>query len=212
MKFHQFIKLLPKIQKSALLGDEAHFLLAPPSRQVSMEKYKSQSYSAKLAAVNLLFYPKQEDTYLLFIKRTSNQSVHSAQIAFPGGKKDPNDLDMQYTALRELEEEVGVKSNQIEVIKALTALYIPPSQFEVHPFAVVSKKPLLFLPQVEEVAEIIEVPLSFFLSNDSVSEITLTTSYAYNINCPVFKWQEHIIWGATAMILSEMREILKGLE
>jgi 8-oxo-dGTP pyrophosphatase MutT (NUDIX family) len=211
MDFHQFNKLLPKIQNSPLLGDEAHFLLAPPSRQVSMDFYKSKPYEPKLAAVNLLFYPKKNDTYLLFIKRTADQSVHSQQIAFPGGKKDAEDLDMQYTALRELEEEVGITSNLIEVIKPLSQLYIPPSKFEVHPFAIVAKQPLVFVPQVEEIAEILEIPLSFLLSDDSLTETTLNTSYATNLSCPVFKWENHIIWGATAMIMSEMREILRRL-
>jgi 8-oxo-dGTP pyrophosphatase MutT (NUDIX family) len=211
MEFHTFQKLITKIQQSQLIGDDAHFLMAPNERKISISEYSKNTYQPKISAVNLLFYPKNNETYLLFIKRTIDKSVHSGQIAFPGGKKDAIDKDEKQTAMRELAEEVGVYSHEIEVIKKLTPLYIPPSNFEVHPFVAVANNPLNFNLQIDEVAEILEIPLNYLLSDHAIDEIVLNTSYAKNIKCPVFKWENHIIWGATAMIFSEMREILKAL-
>jgi 8-oxo-dGTP pyrophosphatase MutT (NUDIX family) len=114
MDFHSFQKLIAKIQQSPLIGDEAHFLMAPIERRVPLNNYQSENYKPKIAAVNILFYPKNNQTHVLFIKRTADQSVHSGQIAFPGGKKDAVDSHEKITALRELHEEVGILNYQIE--------------------------------------------------------------------------------------------------
>jgi 8-oxo-dGTP pyrophosphatase MutT (NUDIX family) len=163
----------------------------------------------RIAAVMMLFYPKKERTHLVLIVRNSYKGVHSAQIAFPGGKYELEDENFAETALRETHEEVGIHPDKIEILKPFTELYIPPSNFMVHPFLGISKEELVFLPQPSEVAGIIELPLSTFLSDAIVVDTNLSTSYADSISIPAFKIEEHIVWGATAMMLSELKEVLK---
>jgi 8-oxo-dGTP pyrophosphatase MutT (NUDIX family) len=135
--------------------------------------------------------------------------VHSAQIAFPGGKYEIDDENFAYTALRETHEEVGIHPDKIQILKPFTQLYIPPSNFIVHPFLGISKDELVFVPQPSEVADIIELPLSVFLSDSIVVETKVPTSYSVESSVPAFKIENHIVWGATAMMLNELKEVLK---
>ncbi|GAA6768533.1 hypothetical protein AAFH68_44890 [Flavobacterium sp. CGRL1] len=157
----------------------------------------------------MLFYPKNEKTHLILIVRNAYNGVHSSQIAFPGGKYEITDRDYQETALRETSEEIGVLSEKIEIIKHFTPMYIPPSNFLVHPYLGIAKEELSFYPDAREVASIIELPLSVFLDDEIMIETTLSTSYGNDILVPAFYIQNHIVWGATAMILSELRDVLK---
>jgi 8-oxo-dGTP pyrophosphatase MutT (NUDIX family) len=157
----------------------------------------------------MLFYPKNGRAHLVLIVRNAYNGVHSSQIAFPGGKYETTDADFEETALRETHEEVGISPEKIEVIKHFTPMYIPPSNFLVHPFLGISKEELSFYPDAKEVAGIIELPLSVFLNDEIIIEATLSTSYAANILVPAFNIQNHIVWGATAMMLSELRDVLK---
>jgi 8-oxo-dGTP pyrophosphatase MutT (NUDIX family) len=157
----------------------------------------------------MLLYPKNDKTHLVLIVRNAYNGVHSSQIAFPGGKYEISDADYRETALRETHEEVGISSEKIEIIKQFTPVYIPPSNFSVHPFLGISSQELLFYPDIREVADIIELPLSVFLNDEIIIEATLSTSYANNISVPAYNIQNHVVWGATAMILSELREVLK---
>ncbi len=157
-----------------------------------------------------LFYPdSQHLTKLLLILRKTYKGVHSNQIALPGGKVEPEDVDLQATALRETEEEVGVRSGHVRVIRALSEVYIPPSNFEVYPFVGLYKEPLPFVLQESEVASLVEVYLIDFLNDDNIIQQKLSTSYADNIEIPAFKLNGYTVWGATAMMLSEIKELLK---
>jgi 8-oxo-dGTP pyrophosphatase MutT (NUDIX family) len=156
-----------------------------------------------------LFYPKNGRTHLVLIVRNSYQGVHSAQIAFPGGKYEPRDQIFENTALRETHEEIGIPPSSIEIKKAFTRLYIQPSNFMVYPFLGICKEEIVFIPDNNEVADIIELPLSVFLGDDIIVSVKITTSYAENIMVPAFKIKEHIVWGATAMMLNELKEVLK---
>jgi len=137
--------------------------------------------------------------------------VHSAQVGFPGGKVEESDKDLKETALRETEEEIGVTNNHIEVLKTLSPLYIPPSNFIVHPFLGISKTNLNFEKQDDEVEAIIEVELKDFLDDINVVSAKVPTSYNVDVEVPAFKLNGHIIWGATAMMLSEIKVLLKQI-
>lgn len=157
-----------------------------------------------------LFYPRNENsTHLLLILRKTYEGVHSNQIGFPGGKFEVGDVDLQFTALRETYEEVGVPMDSIEVLKSLTQVYIPPSNFEVQPFIGLYSKPVPFVLQEDEVESLVEVSLSDFMNDVNLFQQTLSTSYAQNVTVPAFKLNGYKVWGATAMMLSEAKELLK---
>lgn len=209
MDFQEFLQFVPKLIDAKLPAFEAHIKMAPLDRLESLKNIDFGDNNPRIAAVLMLFYPKNDTTHLVLIVRNSYEGVHSAQIAFPGGKYEHDDDDFAYTALRETQEEVGIHPDKIEILKPFTELYIPPSNFMVHPFLGISKEELVFVPEPSEVAEIIELPLSIFLSDAIVVDTNLSTSYADNISIPAFKIENHIVWGATAMMLSELKEVLK---
>ena len=157
-----------------------------------------------------LFYPNHENiTNLLLILRKTYEGVHSNQIGFPGGKRERGDTDIAHTALRETYEEVGIPSHEIRIIKALSTVYIPPSNFEVQPYIGLLKKPGAFVLQESEIEASVEVPLISFMDDSNIYVQNLSTSYADNIEVPAFKLNGHTVWGATAMMLSEIKELLK---
>jgi 8-oxo-dGTP pyrophosphatase MutT (NUDIX family) len=134
--------------------------------------------------------------------------VHSAQIAFPGGKYENEDIDFASTALRETYEEVGVDPHKVVLIRPFTQVYIPPSNFMVYPYLGICKEEITFIPDPSEVAGIIELPIATFLSDTIIIEKELQTSYANSIKVPAFEIENHIVWGATAMMLSELKDVL----
>ena len=209
MDFQEFLRFVPKLIDAKLPAFEAHIKMAPLERLESLKNIYLENKNPRIAAVMMLFYPKNERTHLVLIVRKTYEGVHSAQIAFPGGKYELDDDNYAETALRETHEEVGIHPDKIEILKPFTELYIPPSNFMVHPFLGISIEELVFVPEPSEVAEIIELPLSVFLSDGIVVDTNLSTSYANNINVPAFKIENHIVWGATAMMLSELKEVLK---
>lgn len=164
----------------------------------------------KKAGVLALFYPNErQSTNLLLILRKTYQGVHSNQIGFPGGKSEEGDLDIMHTALRETHEEVGVPPRQVSIIKSLSEIYIPPSNFEVQPFIGLYENPKTFVLQESEVESLVEVSLSDFMDDAKVFTQKLSTSYAKNIDVPAFKLNGYTVWGATAMMLSEIKELLR---
>ena len=209
MDFQEFLHFVPKIIDVTLPAFHAHIKMAPINR---MEDLKNMDFSRKnprIAAVLMLFYPKNDQTNLVLILRNAYEGIHSAQVGFPGGKYEQEDEDLIFTALRETHEEIGINPKTIEIVKSFTKLYIPPSNFLVHPFLGISKEELIFVADPVEVAAVIELPLSVFLSEDTVVNSDVKTSYSSNSAVPAFKIQDHIVWGATAMILSELKEVLK---
>ncbi|WP_165748039.1 NUDIX hydrolase [Cellulophaga sp. Z1A5H] len=209
MNFDDFSKRISKIKNLPLPGVDSHYKMAPEIRINELQKIENASKNARKAAVMSLFYPKKEETTLLLILRKTYKGVHSNQIGFPGGKAEKFDADLLQTALRETHEEVGVPPAQVEVIKSLTELYIPPSNFEVQPYIGLYKNPSPFILQEREVAALVEVSLQDFMDDGAIFNQNLTTSYAKNIDVPAFKLNGYTVWGATAMMLSEVKELLK---
>ena len=209
MDFQDFLQYVPNLIPVELPAVASHIKMAPKERIAALKNPDLKIENPRIAAVMMLLYPKNEKTHLILIVRNAYNGVHSSQIAFPGGKYESSDADYQETALRETQEEVGVAPEKIEVIRHFTPMYIPPSNFLVHPFLGISKEELSFYPDIREVADIIELPLSVFLNDEIITEATLSTSYGNNILVPAFNIQNHIVWGATAMILSELRDVLK---
>ena len=157
-----------------------------------------------------LFYPNEnQETQLLLILRKTYKGVHSNQIGFPGGKVEEEDGNLKTTALRETNEEVGVLPKDIEVVKELSQLYIPPSNFLVQPYLGIYKHPKPFVIQESEVERVVEVLLSDFLDDTTLIQENLSTSYASNMDVPAFKLNGYVVWGATAMMLNEIKELIR---
>ncbi len=209
MNFDVFFKAIPTIVDLDLPSTSAHIKMAPLERIKILEVGFETMENARQAAVMMLFYPKNGITHLALIIRNSYPGVHSSQIAFPGGKVEDVDLDLKETALRETFEEIGVHADKINVIREFSSVYIPPSNFMVSPFLGITESELEFTLQEDEVAGIIEVPLSLLLDDAIVLTKEITTSYANLIDVPVFQFGDHAVWGATAMMLSELKEALK---
>ncbi|MDR6761571.1 8-oxo-dGTP pyrophosphatase MutT (NUDIX family) [Flavobacterium sp. 2755] len=209
MDFQDFLQYVPNLIPVELPAESAHAKMAPLERIQALKNLDIDAKNPRIAAVMMLFYPKKEKTHLILIVRNAYNGVHSSQIAFPGGKYELTDRDYQETALRETSEEIGVSPEKIEIIKHFTPMYIPPSNFLVHPYLGIAKEELVFYPDAREVAGVLELPLSVFLDDEIIIETKLSTSYGNDILVPAFNIQNHIVWGATAMILSELRDVLK---
>jgi len=208
MNFKNFTHKLEDFKKIRLGGLEAQFKMAPKLR-LQYNKDKIAANNPRKAAVLALFYPnKKNETTLLLTQRPSYKGTHSAQISFPGGKAEKTDKNLQETALRETFEEVGVQTSSIKIIRELTDVYIPPSNFLATPFlGFVEERPNFILNH--EVANTIEILVSDLLNESSITTVNLTTSYMKNMDVPCFKIDDYIIWGATGMMLSEIKELLK---
>ena len=212
MKFQEFENKIVKITKLKLPGEVAQFKMAPMERLAALKKIAIEKETVRKAGVLVLFYPSEaKQTMLALILRKTYKGVHSAQIGFPGGKYENEDTSLKETALRETEEEIGVLRNTVSVLKKLTEVYIPPSNFIVQPYLGITKNTPNFILQEEEVETLIEVPLIHFMDDTFKIHQNLTTSYAKNIIVPAFLLNNYLVWGATAMMLSEVREMLKEL-
>ena len=209
MDFHEFEKRIVNVTKMELPGEAVQFKMAPVERLRELKAEARNIGNARHAGVMALFYPTLEhQTNLILILRKTYKGVHSAQVGFPGGKIERDDKSIEDAALRETEEEVGVPRDNISVIKKLTEIYIPPSNFFVQPFLGITTITPNFIPEEKEVEALIEVDLNKFMDNSCITTQILTTSYATDLEVPAFKLNGHIVWGATAMMLNEVRELL----
>lgn len=182
----------------------------PEMRQRELQRFTKIPEDARQAGVMALCYPgTAKQATLVLIQRPSYPGVHSGQIALPGGRFEDDDRDLLETALRETEEEVGVPLELMQPVRSLSSLYIPPSNFVVNPYMGIANSRPQFILQEEEVAGIIEITLAQLLNESSTSTERLTTSYAREIEVPAFRFDGHMVWGATAMILNEFKSLLR---
>ncbi len=212
MNFDEFLKSLLKIKNIQLPAEASQFKMAPPFRKELLKQTENNIKTAKQAGVLALFYPNSNNiTTLVLILRKTYKGVHSAQVAFPGGKLEHSDASLKHTAIRETFEEIGVPISSIEIIKTLSQVYIPPSNFYVQPFLGISSLTPNFIKQDDEVESIIEVSLQHFLDENIIVKKTVKTSYNVEVEVPAFKLNGHVVWGATAMMLSEIKDLIKQL-
>lgn len=212
MQYHPDIlhKLKAEIGKP-LPGEEAQYRMAPAYRP-RMSKSEVDSLKPRLGGVLLMLFERDGLLKIVFTKRKDYPGVHSGQISFPGGKRDESDVDLTATALRETEEEIGISKQQITLIGSLSPLYIPPSNFMVYPSVGFANGRVNFIPQETEVAEVLEIPLDFFLDQNNINlEAEIVLFDGNKVKAPAFIYNEHKIWGATAIVLSEFSYILEKL-
>lgn len=168
--------------------------------------------NARPSAVLSLMYPVEEELHLLLIKRITDGKAHSGQIGFPGGKSEPSDANLKYTALREAQEEVGIMSADVDILGALSPLYIPVSNFQVYPFVGFAQSRPVFNINEGEVSDIIEISVAELLHADNKTIVNVTSPVMPEIlrSVRAYKLKSGgIIWGATAMIISELETVLE---
>ncbi|PHS09486.1 MAG: coenzyme A pyrophosphatase [Kordia sp.] len=209
MTLKDFEELVPKIKNSSLPGIDSQFKLAPSIRKKLGKEINIEERNPNKAAVlSLLFPDASGEMQMVFMLRKTYKGVHSNQIGFPGGKVESSDNNLEATALRETYEEIGVSSADITVLKELTDVYIPPSNFLVTPFLGILKERPEYVLEENEVERLIEIPLKSILSDKYIASKIITTSYAKEIEVPVFEFYKEVIWGATAMMLSEIKDLI----
>lgn len=205
-------KLKEELENDALVlpGLDAQLRLSPPYREkYDMEEVKKNN--PRIAAVMILLFENEEGEIEFPVTlRQTYDGVHSNQFSLPGGSFEPEDINLEYTAIRETVEELGVVEEQIEIAKQLTELYIPPSNFLVYPYIGIYHGTPEFMAQEDEVAQIIPVDLEAFMR---ASPVTFERRFSdYLVEIPGYEMGEDTyIWGATAMILSEFGALMEKL-
>ena len=204
--FDPFIKALRGALQRELPGTAAQQKLAPPQRQT----VPVSSAPARQSAVLALLHPADDGIALYFTVRLASLRHHAGQVSFPGGGSEAGDRTLAETALRETEEELGFSTATVNVLGRMTSLFIAPSHNLVHPFVGwLSERPAL-RPDPTEVAKVLDVPLAVLL-DPCTRSVYQWESGELVLDAPCFLIDHTAIWGATAMILNELLEIIQDL-
>lgn len=203
------LKLLENGMKYPLPGKEAQLSMSPSPVDLRRFDAKLPSNYRK-GSVLILLYPFEGKAFFPLIKRPEYLGVHSGQIAFPGGKMEEEDADEVETALREAWEEVGILPEQVKLIGRMSNLFIPTSNFLVSPILGYSEIIPDFVPEEREVARIIQTAISTFYEPTLRKQKVLEFSDNFRLDTPYFEVEKEMVWGATAMIISELLQILEN--
>ena len=207
LKHEEFVEKLRIALQEPLPGTAAHEKMRPylrldPSLNIPIPP------TAKKSAVLCLIYPVEEISHLAIIERPVYDGVHSGQLAFPGGKPELRDINLLQTALREAYEEVRILEDKITVLGKLTDVYVWASNFLVSPFVAYSMERPDFVPDKDEVQSILEIPVQIFKNPDIVKEKPMQSKLNALLNAPYFDLEGKVLWGATAMMISELKDIM----
>ena len=212
MTFDDFIRIIPKVKETKIDSNLSHLKMAPPFRKHLLELTKTNYYNSKKAGVNILFHPNNNKVYFTLILRNEYKGVHSNQIGLPGGRFENKDKDIFQTALRETNEEIGVNSNKITLIKKLNNIYVPPSNYDIFPFMVYTDDKVEFIIDKNEVQEVINIEIDQLINSEIVkTKASQISNRQIDALVPAYKLGEHYVWGATAMILSEVKDIFTSV-
>ena len=174
----------------------------------SRERKVIDNLSFARAAVLVPLYKKGENCHLLFTKRTDKVKYHKGEISFPGGVFDEEDFELEKTALREAFEEVGLKEKDVQIIGVLDDI-VTITEFIITPFVGLFPYPYFFKVSEIEIAELIEIPLSFFIKGDCYSKQVVFRMDREEM-VDAFQYKNHIIWGATARILKQFLDLISS--
>ncbi len=207
------VSIIPSLKKQLQLplpGKEAQYKMATYSHSRMSLKEKPVPEGVRLASVLCLLYPKDGQLHLPLIQRViAKGDKHSGQMSFPGGKLEAFDKSKQAGALREANEEIGILSEDVSILGALTSLYIPASNFQVFPFVGYLDYKPTFIPQEREVAEVVEVALGDLIAPQSLKYKSMEFRKNYRVkNVPYFDVNDKTVWGATGMMLSEFVTVI----
>jgi 8-oxo-dGTP pyrophosphatase MutT (NUDIX family) len=184
----------------------AHSSMSPSPRPLTRPSDKPGH--PRIGAVLLVLYKKFSSPHILLIRRHEDLKYHPGQISFPGGRQESGE-ELIDTALRETREEVGLQRDSLQVLGTLEPVYISPSDFIVHPFVAWHDGAPVLKKEESEVAAIIETPLDLFL-DPSIGGTEIRLMNNRELTVPFYRLGEHTVWGATAMILSELLQRLSA--
>ncbi len=208
MDFNEVIKFIKRRLNGPMPGFKIQLIMAPVPRP-GTNPISAVDNSCSKAGVLILLYPISGVPFLVLTRRTEYVENHKGQISLPGGRQEPDET-IQQTALREVEEELGVSAASFKILGNLTPLYIPPSNYCIYPTVAYSPERPVFHPSREEVAEVIEVSLDQLLNPENTRREVRETK-SEKIEIPYFLCKGHKIWGATAMVLAEFVEIVREI-
>lgn len=203
LKLNKKIKLIKKRLTETLPGWESQKKMAVMSINTITRLAFYPPSNAKLAAVAIILFEEQNQLKFFLTRRTSNVDHHKGEISFPGGAKDGSE-SFKETSLRESHEEIGINID-LELIGKLTPLYAPVSGFLIHPYIWYSSKRPSTIINEDEVESIHDINLDELQDNNTLSTKDVKIK-GINIAVPSFKFDSCTSWGATAMILSELKD------
>jgi 8-oxo-dGTP pyrophosphatase MutT (NUDIX family) len=206
MNFNDFTIHLKNSLQGGLPGIKSHEKLMPETRKHELKQHSSKN--SKKSAVLMLFYPVNDNPYTVLIKRAVDGGIHSNQISMPGGQYEKGDLTLQNTALRESNEEININRDKVEIIGSLSKVYIPPSNFDMFPFIGITNEIPHFKAN-EEVEKILQVDIKTILNPQTFQYKKIKYRTGKLIDVPCYFINNEIIWGATAMVISEFIDLIK---
>jgi len=204
---HEFSERLKLALQQPLPGIRAHERMMSYKRPSAEDAIKIDPEHRK-GSVLVHFYPNEDEIYVSLMLRNTYNGTHSAQVSFPGGKNELNETPAE-AALREAHEELGIEPGTVQILGQLSPVYIPPSRFLVTPVVGINSLRPDFRLDPYEVAQLIEAPLNLILDNSIETEQDIhLQQYGVTIKAPCYQINGHTIWGATAMMICELKEIL----
>ena len=209
---NHFRDVLKHAIEKGLPGEAAHLRMSPLKRPLSSFAIK-EAETIRESAVAIILFPNENTHHCILIQRPIYDGTHSGQVSFPGGKKDLEDIHLEFTARREAFEEVGVELTENLLVGELTDVFIPVSGFKVKPFIYYHETLPSLKADEREVSEIFTFTIDELLNNDSFS--TMEIKFPNGItqkNIPCFNLSNKQIWGATALILNELRELILNIK
>ena len=208
LKVDKIITLIKKRvgSNNDLPGWNSHKKMAVIPINSLTEKAFIPPKDAKQASVGIIVFKENNKLFFLLTKRTENVEHHKGQVSLPGGAIDRNET-AKNASLRETNEEIGIDSSTLESLGQLSSLYTPVSYFNIHVFLWYSK----VQPQIKinnsEVDQVYKISLDELIDNNLVSNTPINKS-GFKINVPAYNFNECICWGATAMIITELKDII----
>lgn len=207
---NRLIDRLPARLEQPLPGHEAHATMAPryPARQHALSV---EDKECRKAGVLVLFLPRSGGgSAIVLTERREDLPDHAGQISFPGGQRESPET-LAETALREAEEEIALDPQTVELLGTLTPLYIPPSNFCVHPHVGLVEYDPALTPKDREVERVLRVPLDRLLDPET-HVVEPWTLHGTEVEVPYYAVQGHTVWGATAMMLAEVLAVVRDVD
>lgn len=209
--FDEFSIQLRALLDQDLPGEEAHRIMMPDRRPYNPKPENKDSL--RDAAVAILLYPENNSIRSVLIKRPTYEGAHSDQIAFPGGKKDTSDPNLIFTSRRECFEEVNLPMEEGLFVGSLTDIYVPVSGFIVRPNVFLLNERPALIPDMREVASIIHFDVKILTDVSTLQSKDMRIRKGMLMkNIPYFNINDHVVWGATAMMLAELRELIQKIK